>query len=73
MARTMVRVSCPSCQVVAINGVVCHELGCSESWRNPRTGRGYDRKCRFCGCKFEPESRDQRFCGEDCRAAFFGE
>lgn len=53
-------ITCNSCQLVRINGVVCHETGCPESWRNPVTGRGYPVPCWQCGYDFEPEDKANR-------------
>lgn len=49
----MARIKCDYCQLVSINGMVCHEEGC------PNSGARYDkarqewikqRKCFECGC-----------------------
>ena len=55
----MARISCPDCQLVSINGVVCHERGCpnsksrydrdTETWIKQRT-------CFHCG--FEVDAND---------------
>lgn len=58
--------SCPSCQLVAINGVLCHETGCPDSHLHSA------RECDWCGCEFEPESRHQRFCDESCAESYHG-
>jgi len=50
---------CNSCEVLAINGVRCHETGCPEAWKD------YTAKCFECGCEFVPESKGQREC-RDC-------
>lgn len=34
---------CLSCEVVNINGMNCHELGCPDSWRD------YMYECQECG------------------------
>ncbi len=57
---------CDSCQLVRINGVVCHETGCPQAWRTKV------RECRECGGEFVPESRGQRECCESCAAAYAG-
>lgn len=46
---------CDHCEMIAINGVACHEQGC------PRTPR----QCRECGEMFEPDGHLQ-LC-EGCR------
>lgn len=40
---------CDSCQMIAINGVPCHEIGCPN---------GRSAACRECGTKFR--GRDAR-------------
>jgi hypothetical protein len=51
---------CPSCEVLMINGVRCHERGCPDAWKE-RT-----RECHECGTKFTPEYREQTFCSDEC-------
>jgi len=58
---------CQSCEVLRINGVLCHESGCPDAWRD------YDRECEECGCDFRPEERDQAFCSPCCAAAHYGQ
>jgi len=50
---------CDGCSPAMVNGTLCHETGCPESWRD------YARECFECGCDFVPESRYQRNC-VDC-------
>jgi len=57
---------CQSCEALTINGVLCHESGCPDAWENEL------RECPECGCEFEPNYREQRFCTEDCADMFFG-
>ncbi len=52
-------ISCDSCQLARINGVVCHETGCPDSWIDPETGEGYEKPCWQCGFGFVPESANQ--------------
>lgn len=67
-------ITCNSCQLVRINGVVCHETGCPESWRDPVTGKGYPVPCFQCGCDFEPEERPSRYSWcPDCQGYEEGE
>jgi hypothetical protein len=51
---------CQSCQLVRINGVLCHEAGCPDAWRS------YKRYCAWCGSEFMPEDRGQQYCSDDC-------
>lgn len=57
---------CDSCQLLRINGVICHETGCPEAWRDSV------RECRECGCEFKPKDRDQVCCSSDCQAMRYG-
>jgi hypothetical protein len=50
---------CASCEALRINGVLCHEAGCPDAWKD------YTRECFECGCDFQPSSRHQRTC-MDC-------
>lgn len=50
---------CDSCNPSRINGVLCHESGCPDAWRDAT------RECRECGCNFRPEESRQRHCN-DC-------
>jgi len=48
------RVSCDSCQLARINGVICHEHGCPNmcsTWDGERWVRV--RACFECGCDVE--------------------
>lgn len=65
--------SCTDCDVVRINGVTCHETGCPSAHIDPDTGQPYRVECMECGSLFEPESRGDWYCNDDCRAAIYGE
>jgi hypothetical protein len=60
---------CDQCAAVMINGVFCHEQGCPNSWKDAN-GKGRQRECRWCGQKFVPKDKGQRFCDDECQAAF---
>jgi hypothetical protein len=49
---------CHSCELLRINGVVCHETGCPDAWQDAV------RKCKWCGQPFTPEHRNQVCCSE---------
>lgn len=57
---------CQSCQLLRINGVVCHEDGCPDEWQTEI------RECKECGSTFKPEHRGDQWCHEDCRAMYYG-
>lgn len=56
--------SCDSCQLIRINGIICHEIGCPDSWKDK------SRECKWCGADFIPEDRDQHFCEESCAESY---
>jgi len=51
---------CPSCEVVNINGVSCHEIGCPDAWKDQMV------ECDWCGEEFKPEYRGQKYCCDSC-------
>ena len=57
---------CNSCESLGINGVLCHEIGCPDAWRD------YVRECKWCGRQFSPDDRDQTCCDESCAAVYHG-
>jgi hypothetical protein len=50
---------CNGCTPVKVNGVLCHEQGCPDAWRD------YSVPCRECGVRFYREHRLQTYC-KDC-------
>lgn len=56
---------CNSCVIIRINGVVCHETGCPDAWRDSL------RECKECGTEFVPGERHQTFCDEDCARSYY--
>lgn len=52
---------CQLCSAVRINGILCHEHGCPESWKTIKD-------CKQCGNEFKPEFRNQEYC-ENCMNA----
>ena len=55
------REPCPSCEILYINNVRCHEAGCPDAWKDTK------RQCFVCGFDFFPEERFQNTC-PDCLA-----
>lgn len=51
---------CDGCTPCMVNGILTHESGCPESWRD------YPAECRGCGCAFFRESSDERYCCVEC-------
>jgi hypothetical protein len=63
MSRTRRRRGkCDSCQLVSIQGVMCHELGCPAGYIDPSTGKGYVEQCIRCGSNFCIKFKGQRVC-----------
>ena len=59
---------CQQCEVLYINGIKCHEIGCPLAYLDET------RECKECGTKFKPEDRRQVFCSDHCGAIYnFGE
>jgi len=45
--------NCPCCELIAINGIVCHEHGCPNATARWDAHEGEwirQRECRECGC-----------------------
>ena len=57
-------VTCSSCELMSINGIVCHETGCPDAWRDSK------RECKWCGSDYKPEDRYQILCSDDCADAY---
>lgn len=57
---------CESCEALVINGVLCHERGCPDAWRDEV------RECKNCDCTFTPEHKGQEFCGDECYQQYWG-
>ena len=53
---------CNSYEALKINGVLCHEQGCPDAWKD------YERECCWCGTLFKPEGKNQYYCSDDCFA-----
>ena len=58
------RHTCPSCSLIRINGVICHEIGCPDAWRDSK------RECKWCGTEFVPAERHQSTCSEECYQSY---
>ena len=63
MPRT-IRPTCDSCQILVINDVVCHEIGCPNSWK------GTTDECKWCGRDFKLRRADQKFCSRSCERSY---
>ena len=59
----LVHTGCDGCSPSRINGVFCHETGCTYAWKD------LPKACFECGCDFYPAGRHQRIC-EDCGEAY---
>ncbi len=47
---------CDGCNIVMVNGILCHETGCPDEWRD------LEIECSECRFEFQPENRDQTIC-----------
>lgn len=57
---------CKSCEVLYVNGLKCHEIGCPDAWKD------YTLECKWCGATFKPEERHQECCSHSCTVAYNG-
>jgi len=64
-AIDLTTIGCDGCNPSMINGILCHERGCPEQWRDNK------RECVWCGSSFYPESRDAKFCDIDCYKTYY--
>ena len=56
---------CRSCSAAMINGVLCHEHGCPDAWRDQLT------PCAECGSLFYPSTDGPSLCSDDCSHDFY--
>ena len=57
---------CDGCSPTMINGLLCHERGCPDAWRDQK------RECKECGIPFHAEESRQICCSEECYIAYRG-
>ena len=59
--------NCPSCELMVILGVICHERGCPDGHLFTTE------ECKWCGTDFQPdEKRRDYFCSASCQASYHG-
>jgi len=58
--------TCKSCNLLRINGIVTHEIGCPDAWKDVVC------ECNWCGKKFIPETKYQDCCCDDCSESYHG-
>lgn len=63
---------CDQCSLMTIQGIVCHETGCPNAWRDPLTGEPNPVMCFECGTMFAPEDSGQSLCDDNCSEAYYG-
>lgn len=56
---------CNSCEVLYINGIKTHEIGCPDSWKD------YPTECKWCGQEFIPEEKHQECCSSECTENYY--
>ena len=61
---------CDNCQVLVVNNIPTHELGCPDIWIDPITQQPSAIECEFCGGSFIPQNRWQTFCSQSCRDSY---
>lgn len=51
------RISCDCCELMRINGMLCHETGCQYQGARYSSERGWiqQRKCFECGCTVDAD------------------
>jgi len=59
-------IGCDGCSPAMINGQLCHEHGCPDSWKD------YPLNCPWCGNEFYRQDREQMFCNDGCYADYHG-
>lgn len=47
---------CDGCNVIKVNGILVHEQGCPDQWRDQKID------CFECGFEFRPEEKFQTIC-----------
>jgi len=57
---------CNGCNPSRINGVLCHEAGCPDAWRD------HTRECKECGTTFYPADPAEFFCSPHCYRIYNG-
>ena len=57
---------CDQCEVMCINGVRCHEIGCPVAWKD------YKIECKNCKRAFVPKVKGQDCCTQQCRREYWG-
>ena len=66
MATKYKRLTCDSCQILAINGVACHEQGCPNGHKNKTAD------CKECGRTFRLKHNGQTLCSNKCHREYYG-
>lgn len=56
--------NCNQCDVMTINGMVCHETGCPSA-------KYVAQDCKWCGQEFAPTDDNLNFCDDGCAEAFY--
>jgi hypothetical protein len=56
------KVKCDQCQLLRINGVVCHEIGCPNAT--------VSKTCKWCDREFRTKDRFRQTCSPGCQKAW---
>ena len=62
---SLIYTGCNGCSPSMVNGHLCHETSCPDSWRDNAM------ECKECGGDFMPQERGQSFCSEHCANSHF--
>lgn len=59
---TLTATGCDSCSPCMVNGVLCHESGCPDAWRDMLA------TCWECGYEFYPDTKPTKYsvCPDCC-------
>lgn len=61
---TLHNCGCDGCSPGMVNGVLCHEYGCPDQWRD------YTINCRGCDYEFFPQDKHMAIC-PNCAIEFW--
>jgi len=62
------KTGCDGCSPSMVNGILCHEHGCPEKWRDT------EYECYWCGTDYLPQSEPGhlKLCSDECYRAYMG-
>jgi len=62
------KTGCDGCSPSIVNGVLCHEQGCPDAWKD------IELECYWCGTEYYPDQKPGHLktCSPDCYSAYMG-